>query len=70
MDKIHDKPKALTLRGWNKSHKLIFYECPICEAPFSNIYFIKNHIKPGDTLTCDLCNAKLSIPDYTRFKYE
>ena len=65
-----DKPKSLTLRGWNKGHKLIFYECPICECPYTNVYFRKNCLMPDSTFKCDLCNAKLSVPDYERFKYE
>ena len=59
-----DKPKSLTLRGWNKHHKLIFYECPVCECPYTNVYFRNNHLKPSSTFTCDLCNAKLTVPDY------
>ena len=65
-----DEPKQLTLRGWNKHHKLVVYECPVCEVPFNNVYFVKNRIKPNNTFTCDLCGAKLSVPDYKRFKYE
>lgn len=64
-----DKPKSLKLSGWNKHHKLIFYECPVCEVPFNNVYLRNNHLKPSDTFTCDLCGAKLSVPDYKRFKY-
>ena len=65
-----DKPKSLILRGWNKHHKLIFYECPVCEVPFDNVYFKSNHLKPKNTFTCDLCGIKLSVPDYKRFKYK
>ena len=64
-----DKPKSLTLRGWNKHHKLIFYECPVCEVPFDNVYFKNKHLKPNNTFTCDLCGIKLSVPNYKRFKY-
>ncbi len=65
-----DKPKALKLSGWNKHHKLIFYECPVCEVTFTNVYFRDNRLKPSDAFACDLCGAKLSVPDYKRFKYE
>ena len=65
-----DKPKSLKLSGWNKGHKLIFYECPICECPYNNVYFRKNCLRPDSIFKCDLCNAKLSVPDYERFKYE
>lgn len=67
---MDNKPKSLTLRGWNKSHKVIFYECPVCECPFTNVYFRKIYLNSGNTFTCDLCNAKLSVPDYERFKYK
>ena len=65
-----DKPKPLKLSGWNKHVKIIFYECPVCEVPFDNVYFRTNHLKPRNTFTCDLCGTKLSVPNYKKFKYE
>ena len=65
-----DKSKLLKLSGWNKHVKIIFYECPVCEVPFDSTYFRENRLKPRSAFTCDYCGAKLSVPDYKRFKYK
>lgn len=70
LKKVDDKPKSLKLSGWNKGHKLIFYECPVCECQYTNVYFRKNYFRPDSIFKCDLCNAELSVPDYERFRYE
>lgn len=59
-----DRPQEMVLRGWNKYHRLIWYECPKCELPYDNVYFKKNKLKPRKVFTCELCKAELKIPKY------
>lgn len=59
--------REMKFEGFNENHKFLFYECPKCEIPYSNIQFREEGIKPNSVITCDCCGADLLVPDYRSF---
>ena len=57
----------MKLRGFNKNHKMIFYECPECEADYGDYWFKENKLRPKKVFACEVCGTALKVPNYKRF---
>lgn len=65
---MDNEPVQMIFRGYNKRNKLLFYECPRCEAPYDSFFFKTAKLKPNTVITCDCCGIDMIVPKYKNFR--